>query len=146
MSFQPPVVALSELAKVLGVSRVRAMKLIERAEFPPPIAVLSVGRIWSYDAVVEYCERTGRKVHPLPGRMTRGDRSTWHGGDGQRPSPTVSWYHDHHNQAHAVCRMWTTSVLVTRLRLPCAVADRMRPGESCPAHLPVSAARLVRIC
>ncbi|MGS0685114.1 DNA-binding protein [Nakamurella sp. GG22] len=66
MSFQPPVVALAELAKVLGVSRVRAMKLIERAEFPPPIAVLSVGRIWSYDAVVEYCERTGRKVHPLP--------------------------------------------------------------------------------
>jgi predicted DNA-binding transcriptional regulator AlpA len=65
MSFPPPVVALAELAKVLGVSRVRAMQLIKKSEFPAPIAVLSVGRIWSYDAVVEYCESTGRKVHPL---------------------------------------------------------------------------------
>ena len=65
MSFPPPVMALAELAKVLGVRRVRAMQLIKKAEFPPPIAVLSVGRIWAYDAVVEYCENTGRKVHPL---------------------------------------------------------------------------------
>ena len=65
MNFPPPVVALAELARVLGVSRVRAMQLIKKAEFPPPIAVLSVGRIWAYDAVVEYCENTGRKVHPL---------------------------------------------------------------------------------
>src|SRR6185312_2696475 len=65
MTFPPPVVALAELAKVLGVSRVRAMQLIKRAEFPAPIAVLSVGRIWAYDAVVDYCENTGRKVHPL---------------------------------------------------------------------------------
>ena len=65
MSFPPPVVALAELAKVLGVSRVRAMQLIKKSEFPAPIAVLSVGRIWSYEAVVEYCESTGRKVHPL---------------------------------------------------------------------------------
>ena len=65
MTFPPPVVALAELAKVLGVSRVRAMQLIKRAEFPAPIAVLSVGRIWAYDAVVEYCESTGRKVHTL---------------------------------------------------------------------------------
>ena len=65
MSFPPPVVALAELAKVLGVSRVRAMQLIKKAEFPPPIAVLSVGRIWAYDAVVEYCENTGRRVYPL---------------------------------------------------------------------------------
>jgi hypothetical protein len=65
MSFPPPVVALAELANVLGVSRVRAMQLIKKPEFPAPVAVLSVGRIWSYDAVVEYCESTGRKVHPL---------------------------------------------------------------------------------
>jgi len=66
MSLPPPVVALAELANVLGVSRVRAMQLIKKSEFPAPIAVLSVGRIWSYEAVVEYCESTGRKVHPLP--------------------------------------------------------------------------------
>ena len=65
MTFPPPVVALAELAKVLGVSRVRAMQLIKRAEFPAPIVVLSVGRIWAYDAVVEYCESTGRQVHSL---------------------------------------------------------------------------------
>ena len=67
MSFPPPVMALAELATVLGVSRVRAMQLIKKPGFPAPIAVLSVGRIWSYDGVVEYCESTGRKVHPLPG-------------------------------------------------------------------------------
>lgn len=65
MTFPPPVVALAELAKVLGVSRVRALQLIKKSEFPAPIAVLSVGRIWAYDAVVDYCESTGRKVHPL---------------------------------------------------------------------------------
>jgi len=65
MTSPPPVVALAELARVLGVSRVRAMQLIKKAEFPAPIAVLSVGRIWAYDAVVDYCESTGRKVHPL---------------------------------------------------------------------------------
>jgi predicted DNA-binding transcriptional regulator AlpA len=61
MTYPPPVVALAELAKVHGVSRVRAMQLIKKAEFPAPIAVRSVGRIWCYDAVVEYCESTGRK-------------------------------------------------------------------------------------
>jgi hypothetical protein len=66
MSFPPHVVALAELAKVLGVSRVRAMQLTKKSEFPLPIAVLSVGRIWSYDAVVEYCASAGRKIHPLP--------------------------------------------------------------------------------
>jgi len=65
MTSPPPVVALAELARVLGVSRVRAMQLIKKAEFPAPIAVLSVGRIWAYEAVVDYCETTGRKVHPL---------------------------------------------------------------------------------
>ena len=65
MTSPPPVVALAELAMVLGVSRVRAMQLIKKAEFPAPIAVLSVGRIWSYEAVVDYCESTGRKVHPV---------------------------------------------------------------------------------
>ena len=65
MTFPPPVVALAELAKVLGESRVRALQLIKKSEFPAPIAVLSVGRIWAYDAVVDYCESTGRKVHPL---------------------------------------------------------------------------------
>jgi hypothetical protein len=54
------------LVKVLGVSRVRTMQLIKKTEFPAPIAVRSVGRIWAYDAVVEYCESTGRTVHPLP--------------------------------------------------------------------------------
>ena len=67
MSFPPPVMALAELAKVLGVRRVRAMQLIKKAVFPAPIAVLSVRRIWAYDAVVEYCERTGGTVHPVPG-------------------------------------------------------------------------------
>lgn len=40
------VVALSEVAAHLGVSRQRAAILVDRPDFPAPIDTLTVGRIW----------------------------------------------------------------------------------------------------
>jgi len=38
--------AAAEIADYLGVSRQRVAVLVERADFPEPLAHLSVGRIW----------------------------------------------------------------------------------------------------
>jgi|NGEPerStandDraft_6_1074524.scaffolds.fasta_scaffold53312_1 hypothetical protein len=73
MSSPPLVVAMAELAQLLGVSKNRAMAVAQKAGFPSPVAKLSVGRVWSYDAVVEFCESTGRKVYPLTPLETEGD-------------------------------------------------------------------------
>lgn len=50
---------------MLGVSKNRAQTISNKVDFPRPIAELSVGRVWLTDAVVEFCQRTGRTVHPL---------------------------------------------------------------------------------
>ncbi len=65
MDPQPPVLGFAEIAVVLGVSKQRASALIARGDFPAPIATLSVGRIWSYGDVAEYCERHGRSMQPV---------------------------------------------------------------------------------
>lgn len=65
MDSQPPVLGFAEIAAVLGVSKTRAGALIARADFPPPIATLSVGRIWAYSDVADYCERHGRSMQPV---------------------------------------------------------------------------------
>ncbi len=61
----PPVLAMGELMELLGVSKTRVRQLIASTAFPAPIAVLGVGKIWSADEVVAFCERTGRTVHPV---------------------------------------------------------------------------------
>lgn len=66
MDHPPPVVAMAELMVLLGVSRTRVAQLLARPDFPSPVAELSVGRLWRYDDVASYCERTGRTLHPLP--------------------------------------------------------------------------------
>jgi hypothetical protein len=73
MSSPPPVVALAELAQMLGVSKKRAMEVVRKAGFPDPIAELSVGRVWSYEAVADFCDLTGRQVFPLTPTAPRGD-------------------------------------------------------------------------
>ena len=40
------VMAAAEIADYLGVTRQRVAVLVERADFPDPIAHLAVGRIW----------------------------------------------------------------------------------------------------
>jgi len=65
---QPPVVAMAEIGQLLGVSKRRVSMLIARPDFPAPIALLSAGRIWSYEQVKTWAENTGRIVHPIPAR------------------------------------------------------------------------------
>jgi prophage regulatory protein len=49
-----------------GLSRQRVYQLTSRADFPPPVAVLSIGKVWRYPDVVEWAAGAGRKVRPLP--------------------------------------------------------------------------------
>jgi len=53
-------VALGEIAAMLGVSRQRVGQLAQRDDFPKPVAVLSVGRIWERAAVEQWARDTER--------------------------------------------------------------------------------------
>jgi predicted DNA-binding transcriptional regulator AlpA len=64
----PPVLALGELIKLLGLSKTRVRQLVASDGFPSPIAALGVGKIWSTPEVIGFCERTGRAVHPVRAR------------------------------------------------------------------------------
>jgi predicted DNA-binding transcriptional regulator AlpA len=69
-----PVVGLQEVAEMLGVTHQRADQLAKAYDdFPEPVAVLAVGRIWSRDAIdrwisVHTTRPTGRPRRP--GRNT----------------------------------------------------------------------------
>lgn len=65
MTEHPPVVAMGELVTMLGVTRKRVSTLVNGVDFPKPVALLSVGRLWSYEDVVAWAGRTGRTVRPL---------------------------------------------------------------------------------
>ena len=65
---EPLVVAAAEIVAMLDVGRARVFQLISSPEFPQPAAVLSVGKVWRYTDVVEWAERTGRAIHPIPDR------------------------------------------------------------------------------
>ncbi|KAB1911511.1 DNA-binding protein [Micromonospora sp. AMSO31t] len=56
------VMALSEVAHHLGVSRQRAAILVDRPDFPAPIDTLTVGRIWDAAEVRAYAERRGQRL------------------------------------------------------------------------------------
>ena len=45
------VMAAAEIADYLGVSRQRVAVLVERPDFPEPLAHLSVGRVWRTEDV-----------------------------------------------------------------------------------------------
>jgi predicted DNA-binding transcriptional regulator AlpA len=54
-------VASSEIAKMLGVSRQYVDRLTkEDPDFPEPEVELSAGRIWSREAVEKWAKATGR--------------------------------------------------------------------------------------
>ncbi|MDG4767358.1 DNA-binding protein [Solwaraspora sp. WMMD406] len=54
--------ALTEVADCLGVSRQRAAILVDRPDFPAPIATLTVGRIWLAADVRAYAEKRHRRI------------------------------------------------------------------------------------
>ena len=52
-----------ELRKLFGVSHTRTIQIADRPDFPEPLDELSVGKIWAYDDVLDWAERTGRQLH-----------------------------------------------------------------------------------
>lgn len=54
-------VGLSELAKMVGVSRQRAAELVRRSGFPNPVETTPTGRVWNRDHVAEWIQRTPRR-------------------------------------------------------------------------------------
>jgi prophage regulatory protein len=57
------VMAAAEIADYLGVSRQRVAVLVERANFPAPIAHLSVGRIWRTSDIRQWAANRQNRVH-----------------------------------------------------------------------------------
>ncbi|GAA4929644.1 helix-turn-helix transcriptional regulator [Actinoplanes utahensis] len=55
--------AAGEIADYLGVSRQRVAVLVERPDFPAPIAHLSVGRIWRTSDVRQWAANRSHRVH-----------------------------------------------------------------------------------
>lgn len=45
------VMGAAEIADLLGVSRQRVQQLVTRADFPAPIGVLTMGKVWRRDQV-----------------------------------------------------------------------------------------------
>jgi prophage regulatory protein len=56
------VMAAAEIADYLGVSRQRVAVLVERADFPAPLAHLSVGRIWRTADVRQWAAKRPNRV------------------------------------------------------------------------------------
>lgn len=58
-------VGVAEIAEMLGVTRQRVDALVRSyADFPPPEAELSAGRIWTRNAIEAWARKHGRKVNP----------------------------------------------------------------------------------
>ncbi|BCY08863.1 AlpA family transcriptional regulator [Actinoplanes sp. L3-i22] len=57
------VMAAAEIADYLGVSRQRVAVLVERPDFPAPMAHLSVGRIWRTSDVRQWAANRPNRVH-----------------------------------------------------------------------------------
>ncbi len=65
----PPLVGVSEIAALLGVSRQRASELARSPDFPVPVASLASGPVWLEPAILRFAKRWNRR----PGRpSTRG--------------------------------------------------------------------------
>jgi hypothetical protein len=62
----PPLVGLSEVADMFGISRQRVTQLRERVDFPDPVAVLRSGPVWTAPALQHFLTIWDR----TPGRRT----------------------------------------------------------------------------
>lgn len=58
----PPLVAAAEIAVMLGLSRQRVSQIAVTDGFPAPVAVLSVGRIWLREDIVDWARTQGRTM------------------------------------------------------------------------------------
>lgn len=63
----PPMVGISELAQLLGVTKQRASQLAQRRDFPAPYQQLASGPIWRKGDLSRFMEEWSRR----PGRPTK---------------------------------------------------------------------------
>lgn len=69
--FAVVLMGVSEIADMLGVSRQQVHKLAQRPDFPPPLAVLRVGKIWRASDIEKWAQtrpQPGRPEKPYPPR------------------------------------------------------------------------------
>ncbi len=55
-------VGAAEIAGLLGVSRQRVTQLTGRPDFPAPVAVLAMGKVWRLDEVEDWIEERDRRL------------------------------------------------------------------------------------
>lgn len=55
-------VGAAEVAEILGVSRQRVTQLTARPDFPAPVAVLAMGKVWARDDVERWAEERDRRL------------------------------------------------------------------------------------
>lgn len=48
---------------MLNVNRQRVNQLAAGPDFPPPLAVLAMGKVWAADDVERWAKRKGRTTH-----------------------------------------------------------------------------------
>ena len=56
------IMAAAEIADYLGISRQRVAVLVERPDFPSPMAHLSVGRIWRTADVRQWAAKRPHRI------------------------------------------------------------------------------------
>ena len=58
-----PLVGLSEIAEVLGVSFQRVHQLAAKASFPDPVVEHSYGRAWKTEEIKKWARAAGREIY-----------------------------------------------------------------------------------
>jgi predicted DNA-binding transcriptional regulator AlpA len=61
---EPRLVAVGEIAALLGITVQRVDVLSRQKNFPDPAHVLSAGRIWRYSDIEAWATATGRTLKP----------------------------------------------------------------------------------
>jgi predicted DNA-binding transcriptional regulator AlpA len=61
---EPRLVAVGEIAALLGITVQRVDVLSRQKNFPDPAHVLSAGRIWRYTDIEAWANQTGRSLKP----------------------------------------------------------------------------------
>jgi prophage regulatory protein len=65
MARPPRLVGAQEIGRMLSVNRQRVNQLAALPDFPKPLAVLAMGKVWAADDVARWARKRGREVKPI---------------------------------------------------------------------------------
>jgi predicted DNA-binding transcriptional regulator AlpA len=63
MARYPRFVGAQEIGRMLGVNRQRVNQLAALPDFPEPVQVLAMGKVWAAPDVERWAKRRGRVIH-----------------------------------------------------------------------------------